>query len=99
MNLDLKTLPEKLLPTWLFIRRYAVLIFFIVFASLVGFLVFRIDSLSKSEPSETDVSEKLQTIQRPKIDQSSIDKIQELQDQNVDVKSLFQQARDNPFSE
>ena len=99
MNLDLKTLPEKLMPAWQFIKRYAAVIFLVVFAVMIGFLVFRIDTLSKSEPSEEAVTEKLETIQRPKIDQSSIDKIQELRDQNIDVQSLFQQARDNPFSE
>lgn len=66
---------------------------------LIGFLVFRINQLATAEPSEALIEEKLQTVARPKLDQTVINRIQQLQDQNVEVRSLFDQARNNPFNE
>jgi hypothetical protein len=99
MNLDLKTLPQKLYPMLNFVRRYLVLLSIVAFVIACGYLVMQINSLVRSEPSDDAVSEKLKTVQRPHIDQKSIDKIQQLQDQNIEVRSLFEAARDNPFSE
>jgi hypothetical protein len=41
----------------------------------------------------------LNTVQRPQIDERTVDRIQQLEDRNVEIRSLFEQARDNPFSE
>ena len=60
-------------------------------------LIWQIGTLSRTEPSETEVSEQLKTVTQ--INQESIDKIQQLRDQNVRVQSLFKEARDNPFQE
>lgn len=79
--------------------RYLSFVFVLLLLGMYSFLVFRINSLTTAEPSEDAIAEKLQTVQRPKIDQASIDKIQQLQDNSVEVKSLFQAARDNPFHE
>jgi len=75
------------------------MIFIIALFGIYSFLVFRINALNAQEPSDDDVTAKLKTVQRPKVDQSVIDKIQQLQDNSVDVKSLFNHARDNPFEE
>ena len=75
--------------------------FMIVMLSLgvYSFIVFRINSLIVAEPTDAQVSEKLQTVQRPKIDQVSIDKINQLSDNSVEVKAIFKEARQNPFQE
>lgn len=99
MNLELKELPTKLKPMLDFLKRYVKFIFFITMILLAGFLVFRINHFSNQKPSEDAVAERLQGAQRPRIDQTVIDKIQLLQDQNIEVKSLFDQARNNPFAE
>lgn len=98
-DLTLQKLVSSLKPVLAFMRRYAVLAFIVIVIGLYGFLVFRINTLVVTDPSEDAISEKLQTVKRPKIDQSAVDKIQQLQDQNLEVKSLFDQARNNPFSE
>ena len=98
-TLDLKAVPAKLLTFVKKLRRYVVVVFVVVLIGIYSFLVFRINGLTRSEPSDEAVQEKLQTVIRPKIDQSSVDKIQQLQDNSVEVQSLFQQARDNPFQE
>jgi hypothetical protein len=98
-NLDFKNLPATFLPFLQKVRRYVALIFIVGIAAMYGFLVFRINSLATSEPTEDAVMEELQTVQRPRIDQDALNKIQQLQDSNVEVQALFKHARDNPFQE
>lgn len=96
---DLKKILKKLEPAINFARRYMRFIFLIFLILLCSFLVYQINHFISVTPSDDEVSAKLQTITRPHIDQSAIFKIQELRDQNVQVQSLFDHARDNPFSE
>lgn len=99
MKNQLKDVSKRLIPALLFVKRYAVLLFIIILLGIFGFLVFRINQYSRIEPNEDAIQEKLQSAQRPKVDQSSLNKIQQLQDQNVQVQSLFDAARKNPFNE
>lgn len=99
MNFELKDIPTKLKPALDFFRRYVKFIFFISMILIAVFLVFRINQFSNQVPSEDAVAERLQSVQRPRIDESVIEKIQQLQDQNIEVQSLFDQARNNPFAE
>lgn len=99
MKIEISKLTDKLQAALVFIRRYVVFIFIIGLLTILTFFVFRINQYTQKEPTEDEFTSRLQTVQRPKIDQSVLDKIQQLQDQNVQVQSLFDQARDNPFSE
>lgn len=81
------------------IQKYAVFVFLISIFSVYGFLIFQIGRLSQYEPDEAAVKEQLNTVKRLKIDQNTIDKIEQLEDQNVSVQSLFKSARDNPFQD
>lgn len=99
MNIDLKELPAKLLPRLKGLKRYASFTVIISFLLVYAFLVLRINLLNRREPSDDAVTDKLQSVQRPKIDKDVLNKIQALEDQNVQVQTLFKQARDNPFSE
>lgn len=99
MKLTPKDLLAKLKPALGFLKHYAIFIYMIILLGIFGFLVFRINQYSRTEPSEEAVQEKLQTVNRPKVDKAVLDKIQLLQDQNVQVHSLFDEARQNPFNE
>lgn len=81
-----------------FVSRYAGFCFIILITLLYCFFVIRINSLAKAEPSDQDVQQTSST-KRLKIDQDAVDKIQQLEDQNVRVQSLFEEARDNPFQD
>ncbi|HSX52893.1 MAG TPA: hypothetical protein VLF90_00780 [Patescibacteria group bacterium] len=98
-KLDLKTIKAKLPELWQLLRRYRVLIFIVILFSIYSILVYRINVLNNQTPSQDDITAKLKTSQSPKIDQSVVDKIKQLQDNSVDVQSLFNQARNNPFQE
>lgn len=99
MKINTAQLTTRIQPLLRFFKRYAIFIFMIVLLGIFAFLVFRINHFSQVEPADDAVQEKLQTVQRPKVDQSVLDKIQQLQDQNIQVQSLFDKARSNPFNE
>lgn len=97
-DINLKQLNTTIKDSLKKLQGYSTFIFIITILLIYSFLVFRISQLSQAEPDETAVSE-TQTIKRLKIDQASIDKIQQLEDQNIGVQSLFESARDNPFQD
>jgi len=99
VNLDIKSLTKKFGVLEHKLLHYLPLVFALVFLIFYSFLVFRINDLSSTEPTDEQVTEKLQSSGRPKIDQSAINQIQQLQDNSVEVKTLFQDARNNPFHE
>jgi hypothetical protein len=99
MKQQLNDLLIKLAPTIAFIKRYLTFSVVLIFLVIYTFLTFRINVFSRREPGDSDVTTALKAVPRPKVDQATLDKIQQLQDQHVEVKSLFDQARSNPFSE
>jgi hypothetical protein len=76
---------------------------FIIFVSIIfGFLILRIGQYSISEPTKTAIDEKEKSANFPKIDQQAVDNIEKLEDQNIEVKSIFEESRknrNNPFCE
>jgi len=99
MKIDIKTIQTKLINFLLKLRQYVVFIFFITLLLVYSLLVFRINQLNNKAPDEDAIAAKLKTVQRPKIDQSVIDKIKQLQDNSSNVQTLFNNARENPFQE
>ena len=81
------------------LKVYASFLAVIAILLIYSFLVFRVSTLSQAEPDEAAVAEKSNTIKRLRIDQNSVDKLDDLEDQNVGVQSLFEEARDNPFQD
>ncbi len=99
MKIDIKQLLKKIQPLVALLKRYTVFLYIMIVLIIFGLLVFRIRQYSNIEPSEDAIGEKLKTVQRPKIDKTVLEKIEQLKDQNIQVQSLFDQARNNPFSE
>ena len=79
--------------------RYRKIIYFVFIAVIYGFILFRVNSLSTVQPTESALEAAAQSNKQPHIDKAIVQKIQELQDNSVGVKSLFDQARQNPFQE
>lgn len=99
MSTEVKDIAKKLQPLIGFIKNYIKFIFLIFMLMIFTFLVFRINQFNSRVPTEEALEEKLQNIQKPVLDDSVITKIQQLEDQNIEVKSLFEKARQNPFDE
>lgn len=99
MNIDLKDVPAKLLSLLQGLKKYTLFICILLVAGIYIFLILQIRSLASIEPSSTDITNKLNELQTPKLDQSAVDKIQQLEAQNIEIKTLFNEARQNPFQE
>jgi len=98
-KLDLSKTFKKLKSFESIGARYLSFMLVLLSLGVYSFIVFRINSLITAEPTDEQIIEKLQTVQRPKIDQVSIDKINQLSDNSVEVKAIFKEARQNPFQE
>lgn len=96
-------LPPKLTDTTANIAaqlaRYKLLLFVLFIAGVYGFLVLTISSLSSMEPTPDQISEQSTPIKSAKVDKKIIQQLEQLQDNSVSVKALFDEARDNPFQE
>ena len=90
---------EKLNAHFRSARRYSFVAFLLVVVSIYGFVLLRITSLSNIEPSDDAVSSQVNAASIPKIDQSVVNQLKSLQDNSVNVQSLFEQARTSPFQE
>ena len=97
--MNIKPIITRLKPAAAFIRKHTLLIFVLIFTGIYGFLAIRVNYLMQNEPSSAQIQEKLDTVKRVKIDQEAVDTIMRLRDQNVEVKILFDDARNNPFNE
>jgi hypothetical protein len=94
---DLQSLLDKAAVAVGVFRRYSFLIFLIFVAAVYGFILYRISSLDSQQPSTDAVSSQVKAAQIPHINQSVVEQLQSLQDNSVSVKTLFNQARSNPF--
>jgi hypothetical protein len=99
MKLDMKSLPEKLSDIFHKVGRYRIFLFFLLLAAVYGFLFYRIGALNNAEPDPASLTAQNQTAQVPRIDPDVVKQLQQLQDNSVNVQTLFDQARSNPFQE
>lgn len=99
MNLDLKTIPAKLTPLLNNIKEYSGFIIVLVILVSYGFIIWQIRSYVIQSPSEAKVSEEVLKLNLPKVDEQAIQTIEQLEDSNIQVKALFENARQNPFVE
>ncbi|HSW37731.1 MAG TPA: hypothetical protein VLG37_05200 [Candidatus Saccharimonadales bacterium] len=99
MKLDLKSSLAKVMDTVHYLGHYLVLLFCLFLVAVYGFLLFRIKTLSNAQPSPSEVSTQAMTRVSPHIDETLVKQLQALQDNSVSVKTLFNEARNNPFQE
>src|SRR5665213_2497238 len=93
-SLNFKPLLSKLVKEE---GRHAVFAAIILVRLAYIFVVFRISQLSNAEPTPGQNSNNPLAI--PQVDQKAISNIQSLEDNNTNIKALFENARTNPFQE
>ena len=93
-SLNFKPLLSKLVKEY---GRHAVFAAIILVLLAYIFVVFRISQLSNAEPAPGQNSSNPLAI--PQVDQKAISNIQSLEDNNTNIKALFENARTNPFQE
>ena len=96
---DLGKITDKVLSLAKQLKRYLALIFVLLVALIYGFLMYQVSVLDTKEPTESDIAARSQTAKVPHIDPAVLTQLQSLQDNSVNVQSLFDQARSNPFQE
>jgi hypothetical protein len=97
-NISLKELPQQLAHAGQKMLGLAPILFILVAAGLYGFLLLRIATLSNIQPDASSVNSEISKLS-PHIDQKAAAQLQSLEDNSVNVQTLFNQARDNPFGE
>src|SRR5437868_4884357 len=95
-KLTLKTYIVKLRVYVEKFRKYSFAAFLVFIALIYGFVLFRINTLGNSQPTDSDVSNQVKASQTPHIDQSVVKQLESLKDNSVSVQALFDQARSNP---
>ena len=96
---DIKKLSEQLTDTIKKFKSYLPILFVVMLGLVYGFMIYRINVLNQAEPTAGLASTQAKTAQVPRIDPRVVSQLQNLQDNSVSVKSLFDQARSNPFQE
>ncbi len=82
------------------LSKYSYIVFLLVFAGMAGFLVIRIGSLSRLEPTQLEIDTKLLEIKKQsKADEEAIEKLEALKDRDVKLETLFDNGRTNPFED
>lgn len=98
-KLDVASLRELFGTVVQKIHRYSLVLFLVFVGALYALIVMQIGSLSNAQPSTDDIDKQVNAAQLPRIDQSVVDQLKSLQDNSVNVQSLFNEARNNPFQE
>lgn len=94
---QLENIKHKLSATGHRLRHYVVAAFLVFVVVIYGIVGMRINTLLSAEPSPDAVSSQVKAKSIPKIDPAVVKQLQSLQDNSVNVQTLFEQARDNPF--
>lgn len=97
-NIDIGNLGKSLKTTGKQFARLRIPLFLLLLVGIYCFIVFRTYTLLDIAPDESAVTETSKTT-RAHIDEDVAKKIQELQDNSVNVQQAFNEARNNPFQE
>jgi hypothetical protein len=99
MNIDKDTITSYANQTLALLQRHALFLGIAAFGLLYAYVIFQATTLSNKEPDEAAVTKQYQAVSHPKVDKEVAKTIEGLESQNVNVQTIFNQARENPFSE
>jgi len=97
-DIDLKSLPAQFAQLAKKLGRYRVVLFFALVAGVYGFISYQIFTLSSPDTNSSAVDTQVTSL-TPHIDVKIVDQLESLNDNSVNVKALFEKARQNPFAE
>ena len=98
IHFDFKSLPQLAMEYVSKLARYAPIMFFVLIALVYGFVLVRITMLANAQPTTVDISSEVAQL-TPHIDKNAVQQLQSLEDNSVNVRTLFENARNNPFGE
>ncbi|MBX6334347.1 hypothetical protein IRY61_03350 [Candidatus Saccharibacteria bacterium] len=80
-------------------RTYGGFFLFLLLACIYGFLVLHVNKYSDPVIDDEEVMSRLSGTPRLGIDESAAEKLLLLEDNSVNVQTLFKEGRQNPFQE
>lgn len=81
------------------LRPYVGVLLFLFFAFIYGYMILQISTYSNPHIDEADVLSEVKSSPTPRIDEEAVKKLQSLKDNSVNVQTLFEEDRTNPFQE
>lgn len=96
-ELSLKELRPLLYKALRLAGRYSAILFFLLITTVYGFVIMRINTLVNAQPSQSDIDAQTKSTAVPRVDPKVAEQLESLQDNSVNVQTLFNQARNNPF--
>jgi hypothetical protein len=99
MKLDKTLILQKLAIVITFIKRFRFIIVFTVFSLMYGYVMTQVNAINTKVPTEKQIADKATTAPKTKVDPELVDKITSLEEENVQIKTIFNEARKNPFVE
>ncbi len=81
------------------LQKYRFVIAVAIFAGLCGVILWTSSQQVLREPSKGSVLDQVSSTERPNLDEDAARTLLELEDQNIEVKALFEESRNNPFTE
>ena len=79
------------------VRPYVGVLIFMLFAGVYGYMVFQINSLADPTVEQSEVQVEAKALPVPRIDDQAARQLMTLKDNSVNVQTLFEQGRTNPF--
>jgi hypothetical protein len=96
-NIDLKAIQKRVIKFTKAESKHAAFLGIIVVLLLYVVMVWKISGLATAEPTSDDTAIAQSKI--PKVDKKAVSQILTLEQNNTQIHSLFNQARNNPFQE
>lgn len=96
-KLDSKRIITKLGDFLSSLKRYELILFLVFVGIVYGYIILQISSLTNAQPSPEAVASQIQASQTPHLDKTVVNQLESLQDNSVNVQTLFDSARSNPF--
>ena len=97
--MNTQSLRNRLQQTLQPVLRMRLMLFILLLLALYGFIAWRISTLAAAEPDAAAVASKSSSTSKPNVDPTIVEKVEKLEDSSVNVQSLFNDARKNPFGE
>jgi len=98
-TIDLQSIKRVVIASFSMLKKWAAVLIFLIFTGIYGYIVVQINTLSNPVIDDEAVATEAKTVPTPKIDQDAATKLESLKDNSVNVKTLFEQGRKNPFEE
>ena len=79
------------------LRKYLWIGLVLLLIASYGYVLIKINSFVNQQPSTTQIGQYLKNQANPSVNPKIVSQLEQLQNNSVSVRALFNQARQNPF--